>query len=153
MIKKQPSIDAKDIQIIHLLSDNARLPVSSIALNIGMSAPSAAERIKRLEESGLISKFTIELNTELLGYPLSALVKVKPLPGQLQALEQRLIGMPACTECDKVTGNDCFNVRLVLRSISELDELLDQIADIAETSTAIIKKSPVKRRLPPILAS
>ncbi|MEH6442786.1 MAG: Lrp/AsnC family transcriptional regulator [Oceanospirillaceae bacterium] len=142
-------IDATDRKIIKILSDNARLPTSTIAAQIGMSAPSIAERIKRLEESGVISKFTVQLNHELIGYPFSAIVRIRPLPGKIHILQQRLIEMDNCLECDKVTGDDCFIARLVLKSIPQLDEVLDNIVDMAETSTAIIKLSPVKRRNPP----
>jgi Lrp/AsnC family leucine-responsive transcriptional regulator len=142
-------IDAIDSKIIKILSDNARLPTSAIAAQIAMSAPSVAERIKRLEESGVISKFTVQLNHELIGYPFSAIVRIKPLPGKIHILQQRLIEMDNCLECDKVTGDDCFIARLVLKSIPELDEVLGNIVDMAETSTAIVKLSPVKRRNPP----
>lgn len=145
---KNTKLDDTDIRIIQLLSENARQATSSIAAAIGMSAPSIAERIRRLEESGVISKFTVELNHELIGYPFSAIVRVKPLPGKIHILQQRLIEIPNCTQCDKVTGDDCFIARLSLRSIPELDEVLDRIVELAETSTVIIKQSPVDKRLP-----
>lgn len=148
---KNYKIDAIDSKIIDILSDNARAPTSAIASEIGMSAPSVADRIKRLEESGVISKFTVQLNHELLGYPFSAIVRIKPLPGKIHILQQRLIAMKNCLECDKVTGDDCFIARLALKSIPELDEILDNIVEMAETSTAIVKQSPVERRHPPLI--
>jgi Lrp/AsnC family leucine-responsive transcriptional regulator len=57
---------------------------------------------------------------------------------------------PEITECDKVTGEDCFICRLQLRSMAQLDEILDSFGDKAETNTSIVKSSPVRRRLPPI---
>jgi len=146
--QNSPSVDATDIKIINILSDNARASASAIATEIGMSAPSISERIKRLQETGIISKFTIELNTQLVGYPFSAIVRVKPLPGKIHILQQRLIELDNCTQCDKVTGEDCFIARLLLKSIPELDDVLESIVELAETSTAIIKKSPVQNRLP-----
>ncbi|MBN3562451.1 Lrp/AsnC family transcriptional regulator [Aliamphritea spongicola] len=143
--------DGIDIEIINLLAENARQPVSTLASQIGMSAPSITERIKRLEEHGVISRYTIEVNLEKLGFTLTSLVRVKPLPGQLHQLEKRLTAMPACIECDKVTGEDCFIIRLVLRSIGDLDEQLNHIVELAETSSAIVKKSPVPRRLPALV--
>lgn len=145
---KASLLDATDILIIQMLSENARQATSTIAAAIGMSAPSVAERIRRLEETGVISKFTVKLNYELIGYPFSAIVRIKPLPGKMHILQQRLIEMPHCTQCDKVTGDDCFIARLSLRSIPELDEVLDKIVELAETSTSIIKQSPITDRLP-----
>lgn len=147
---KTNSIDATDIKIINILSDNARTSASAIAAQVGMSAPSVSERIKRLEESGVIAKFTIELNTELIGYPFSAIVRIKPLPGKIHILQQRLIELDNCIQCDKVTGEDCFIARLVLQSIPQLDDVLEHIVELAQTSTAIIKKSPIPGRLPVI---
>lgn len=57
-------------------------------------SPSISERIKRLEENGVIAKFTLELNPELIGYPFSAIVRIKPLPGKIHILQQRLINGP-----------------------------------------------------------
>ncbi|NRA19258.1 MAG: Lrp/AsnC family transcriptional regulator [Oceanospirillaceae bacterium] len=145
---KTPTFDTIDIKIIKILSDNARTSASSIATEIGMSPPSVSERIKRLTETGIIRKFTIELNPELIGYPFSAIVRIKPLPGKIHILQQRLIGLDNCIQCDKVTGEDCFIAKLVLQSIPELDDVLESIVELAQTSTAIIKKSPVHNRLP-----
>ena len=77
-------------------------------------------------------------------------MRIRPLPGQLQEVECQIIAIPEFTECDKVTGEDCFIARLHVRSMEQLDTLLDRINVLAETNTAIIKKSPVKRRLPPM---
>ena len=145
---KTPTFDTIDIKIIKILSDNARTSASSIATEIGMSPPSVSERIKRLTETGIIRKFTIELNPELIGYPFSAIVRIKPLPGKIHILQQRLIGLDNCIQCDNVTGEDCFIAKLVLQSIPELDDVLESIVELAQTSTAIIKKSPVHNRLP-----
>ena len=71
-------------------------------------------------------------------------------PGKLQEVERQIQSIPEFTECDKVTGDDCFIARLHVRSIEQLDSLLDGLNAYAETNTSIIKKSPVKRRLPPM---
>jgi Lrp/AsnC family leucine-responsive transcriptional regulator len=84
---------------------------------------------------------------------LTALVRLRPFPGQLARLEQRLIDTPQVIECDKVTGEDCFVARLMLRNIRELDEILDGLSELASTASSIVKSSPVPRRLPPLLLS
>ncbi|MOA18994.1 AsnC family protein [compost metagenome] len=65
-------------------------------------------------------------------------------------MERQIQAIPEFTECDKVTGDDCFIARMCVRSMEQLDTLLDRINVCAETSTAIVKKTPVKRRLPPM---
>jgi Lrp/AsnC family leucine-responsive transcriptional regulator len=116
----------------------------------GLSSPSAAERLRRLEERGIISAFTVDIAPEAIGYPLQAIVRVRPLPGQLHVVERIIQETPEFIECDKVTGDDCFIGRLVVRSMGELDGILDKITERAETNTSMIKATPVKRRLPPL---
>lgn len=90
------------------------------------------------------------MNLAALGYTLQALVRVRPLPGLLHKVDKYIQAMPECIESDKVTGEDCFVIRLVVRSIEQLDVLLDGLAEHAQCNTSIVKSSPVKRRLPPM---
>jgi Lrp/AsnC family leucine-responsive transcriptional regulator len=98
----------------------------------------------------VIARFTVQLEPRALGYTLQAIVRVKPLPGQLHLVEDVIRRIPEFVECDKVTGDDCFICRLYLRSIDQLDEILSKVTERAETSTAIIKSTPIARRLPPL---
>jgi Lrp/AsnC family leucine-responsive transcriptional regulator len=143
-------IDEIDRHIIEALSQDARLSIKELAQRVVLSSPSVSERLKRLEERGVIRGFTLDLDSKALGYSLQAIVRIKPLPGKLHIVQKLIEDIPQITECDKVTGDDCFVARLQLRSIEQLDGILDQIADKAETSTAIVKAQPVKRRLPPL---
>ncbi|MFJ3045505.1 Lrp/AsnC family transcriptional regulator [Herbaspirillum chlorophenolicum] len=142
------TMDDIDRSIISLLQADARMSTKALAEHIGLSAPSAAERLRRLEERGVIRAFTIDVDPRALGYSLQAIVRIKPLPGKLHAVQKLLEAIPEISECDKVTGDDCFIARLHLRSIEHLDFILERIVDKAETSTAIIKSQPVTRRLP-----
>lgn len=143
-------IDETDRKIIATLATDARLSIKELAQRVELSSPSVSERLKRLEERGVIQGFTLDLDTRMLDYPLQAIVRIKPLPGKLHIVQQLIEEIPQITECDKVTGDDCFIARLLLRSIEQLDGILDRIADKAETSTSIVKAQPVKRRLPPL---
>ncbi len=143
-------IDEPDQKLLDALAVNARLSLKELAQAAGMSSPSAAERLRRLEERGIVRAFTIDIDPAALGYPLQAIVRVRPLPGQLHIVEKLIQETPEFIECDKVTGDDCFIARLVVRSMGELDGILDKIAERAETNTSMIKSSPVKRRLPPV---
>jgi Lrp/AsnC family leucine-responsive transcriptional regulator len=147
---KDSGLDEIDQALIALLSDNARLSHAELARSVGLSPPSVAERLRRLEEDGVVSAYTVELDPKALGYTLTAIVRIRPLPGQLHHVEKLLIESPEVIECDKVTGDDCFVARYLLRSIDELDPILERIAQRAQTSTSIVKASPVKRRLPAI---
>jgi len=142
--------DAIDQLLINALMEDSRRSLKALAQISGLSAPSVSERLRRLEQRGVLRGYTVEVDPRAFGYQLQAIVRIRPLPGQLQEVERQIIAIPEFTECDKVTGEDCFIARLHVRSMEQLDTLLDRLNTLAETNTAIIKKSPVKRRLPPM---
>lgn len=139
-----------DVQLLSLLGQNARQSLAELARQLKMSGPSVSERLKRLEEQGAIRGYTPELDWQQWGYSLQAMVRLRPLPGQLKTLEARIVATPQITECDKVTGEDCYIARLLLRDITQLDAILDDFAELASSTTSIVKASPVLRRLPPL---
>ena len=143
-------IDAIDRELINVLASDGRIAVSELAKRVGLSAPSTAERMRRLETQGVIRGFTVDIDPRALGFTLQAIVRVKPLPGQLHLVEEVIRRIPEFVECDKVTGDDCFICRLYLHSIEQLDEILSKVTERAETSTAIVKSTPLERRLPPL---
>lgn len=143
-------IDEIDRQIVGCLVEDARMSLKVLSARVGLTSPSTAERVKRLEERGVIQGYGAHVNLAALGYTLQAMVRVRPMPGMLHKVDKMIQAIPECIECDKVTGEDCFVMRLVVRSIEQLDELLDGLAEYAQSNTAIVKSSPVKRRLPPI---
>ncbi len=144
------SHDKTDLAIIELLSKNGRMSMSELAGSVGMSGPSVTERVRRLEANRIIRGFTVELDLAMMGFPLEAIVRIKPRPGALHIVEEMIVNEPRFTACDKVTGDDCFIARLSLRSISELDDLLDPLHYKAETNTSIVKSSPIQGRRPPL---
>lgn len=145
------STDALDARLLTLLAGDGRMPLSELARQVGLSAPSITERVRRLENEGAIQRYAAALDLERLGYPLLALVRLRPVPGRLRDVEALLQKTPECIECDKVTGEDCFVARFALRSIRHLDQVLEPFADCAETNSALVKSTLVPRRLPPLL--
>ncbi len=141
-------IDNTDRQILAYLAEDARMSLKVLSTNVGLSSPSTAERIKRLEERGIIEGYGLRVNLAELGFMLQAMVRVKPLPGMLHKVEKIIQAIPECVECDKITGDDCFIMRLVIPTIGQLDEILDELSEYAQSNTSIVKSSPVKRRLP-----
>ncbi|MFX1684866.1 Lrp/AsnC family transcriptional regulator [Paraburkholderia sp. A1RO-5L] len=144
------ALDEIDRALLAALAEDGRASVSDLARQIGLSAPSTSERLRRLEAQGVIGGYTVRIDPRALGYTLQAIVRVKPLPGQLHLVEEVIRRIPEFIECDKVTGDDCFIARLYLHSIDQLDEILNKVTERAETSTAIVKSTPVARRPPPL---
>ncbi|AIY40877.1 Leucine-responsive regulatory protein [Collimonas arenae] len=147
--KESKMLNNIDQRILETLQSDARISLKELALQVGLSSPSVSERLQRLEERGVIRAFTIDIDPQALGYQLQAIVRIRPLPGKLQIVQKLIEQIPEFCECDKVTGEDCYIARLFVRSIAQLDEIIDRIADKAETNTAIVKSQPIKRRPPP----
>ena len=145
------ALDATDVRILNALVDDARTSIADLARSVGLSPPSVSERIKRLEEVGVIEGYTLTINPKALGLPITAWLRIRPIPGQLQMVAEILRGLPEIVECDRITGEDCFVARAHVQSVEELEKLIDQVIPYAMTNTSIIQSSPVKRRLPPIL--
>jgi Lrp/AsnC family leucine-responsive transcriptional regulator len=145
-------IDELDQRILDVLLTDSRISLKQLAEHVGLSSPSVSERLRRLEERGVIRQYTVDVDPKALGYPLQAIVRVRPMPGKLHIVQKLIEEIPEIGECDKVTGEDCFIARLYVRSIDQLDHILDRVADHAETNTAIVKAQAVKRRAPPFAA-
>ncbi|WP_018688951.1 Lrp/AsnC family transcriptional regulator [Ahrensia kielensis] len=146
-------VDSVDLKILYELDKAGRISYSELASKVGMSSPSVAERVKRMESAGIIRNFTVDIDYGALGQALEAIVRIKPRPGNLHIIKSMIIEEPRFTACDAVTGDDCFVCRLVFGEMKDLDAILEPFHEKAETNTAIIKSSPVRRRLPQIKAS
>ena len=145
--------DELDARILELLFQNARLPIAELARAIGLSSPSTAERVRRLEDNGVIEGYTIRVNPEKLGLTLPICLRIRPVPGELKQVEQVLNAIPEIIDCERVTGDDCFIARAHVRSVRDMERIIDKLTPIAMTNTSIIQSSPVRSRLPAFASS
>ncbi|UMZ15370.1 Lrp/AsnC family transcriptional regulator [Pseudomonas sp. MPFS] len=146
LTKNDQRLDPIDRALIIAIHQNARASIRSLSRQVGLSAPGCSERLKRLEITGVISGFNVELNAQALGYTLQALVRVKPFLGNFHPVEQLLAEMAECVVCYKITGEDSFVCHLYIDSVSHLDITLQKITPLAETNTSIIKS--IHKKLP-----
>lgn len=144
------SVDPIDAGILRALARDARVTMAELAREVGLSAPSVTERVRKLEETGIIEGYAAQVSPAALGLGLAAYIRIRPMPGQLRRVAELLNGLDAIVECDRVTGDDCFIAKAHLRSVAELEQLIDRIIPYATTNSALIQSSPVKRRLPPL---
>jgi Lrp/AsnC family transcriptional regulator, leucine-responsive regulatory protein len=145
-------LDATDVALLRALARDARATMADLARAVGLSPPSAAERVRRLEEAGVIRGYAAVIDPAALGLAVAAHVRVRPVPGQLARVAELLLGLEAVVECDRVTGEDCFVARAHVRSVAELEALIDRLVPHATTHTSIVQSTPVKRRPPPLVA-
>jgi Lrp/AsnC family transcriptional regulator, leucine-responsive regulatory protein len=144
-------LDEINLRLLRELDANGRLGMTELGRRIGMSAPAVAERVQRLERAGVIRGYRAELDPAALGYPVAAVVRIRPSPGQLQRVREVAAETPEVAECYRITGEDCYLMRFHLRSIDELEEVLDRFTPHGQTTTSIIHSTPVSRRGPPLV--
>ncbi|HZD26276.1 MAG TPA: Lrp/AsnC family transcriptional regulator [Alphaproteobacteria bacterium] len=145
-------LDETDARILAALAADARTSMAELARTVGLSPPSVTERVRRLEEAGVIEGYTLRLAPAALGLPIAAWLRIRPVPGQLRKVAEILQGLPEIVECDRVTGEDCFIAKAHVRSVEELEALIDRVMPYAMTNTSVVQSSPVRRRLPPLPA-
>src|SRR5262245_38294082 len=115
-----PRLDQTDRKIIGELTVDARVSLAELGRRVNLSSPAVAERVRRLERVGVIAGYRAEIDPRLLGFQLTAIVRIKPAPGQLQRIPELAIDIPEISECHRITGEDCFYLKVYLRSIDEL---------------------------------
>ena len=147
---KIPKIDQTDRKILGELTTDGRVSLAELGRRVNLSSPAVAERVQRLERAGVITGYRAELDPRALGYQLTAIVRIKPAPGQLPRIPQLAAEIAQISECHRITGEDCFYLKVYLRSIDELSDLLDRFLVYGETTTSIVNASPIPRRDPPI---
>jgi Lrp/AsnC family transcriptional regulator, leucine-responsive regulatory protein len=142
--------DERNLTLLRLLQAEPRLGVAELARRIGMSAPAVRERLLRLEEAGVIRGWRLELEPRALGYPLTVFVRIRPMPGQLPKIAELARAMPQVAECHRITGEDCFILKVHVEAIETLDRLLDRFLAHGQTTTSIVQSTPVPPRDPPL---
>lgn len=142
------ALDAADRRILGALADNARISLADLGRLLGMSAQSAADRLRRLEDLGVIAGFTATLDPAALGLAVGAYIRIRPAMGELPRVAGLLADMPEIVECDRITGDDCFIAKVFVAGIEDLERVIDRLIPYAQTNTSIIQSSPVRRRAP-----
>lgn len=143
-------LDDINRQLLSLLRDDPRLSMSALARAVGMSAPAVTERVRRLEEAGVIRGYRLDLDPAALGLPIMAYVRVRPNSGQLARVAELAERIPEVIECHRITGDDCFIMKACFPSMDQLDRLLDQFLLYGSTTTSIVQSTPVPLRTLPL---
>jgi Lrp/AsnC family transcriptional regulator, leucine-responsive regulatory protein len=145
-------LDDTNVSILRVLCERPRIGTSELARAVGMSAPAVRERVQRLEDAGLILGYRVDLDPALLGYPVTVLVRIRPMPGQLHKIVELARKTPYVVECHRITGEDCLIMRMHIEGIEVLDDVLDTFLAYGQTTTSIIQSSPVPLRALPLPA-
>ncbi len=139
-------LDPTNRLLIAELQQNGRLSVAELGRRVGLSSPAVAERLSRLEASGTITGYRAEVDPRAVGLPLSAIIRVRPSPGQIGNVADLARETPEVVECHRVTGEDCYVMRAHLRDVLHLEEVIDRFTVLGQTTTSIMQSSPVPGR-------
>jgi Lrp/AsnC family transcriptional regulator, leucine-responsive regulatory protein len=142
-------LDLVDRRIVAELQATPRLRVAELARRIGLSGPAAADRLRRLEDTGVLS-YRTQVDPRALGYSICAIVRISPSGGGLRLIPGIAREVPNITECYRITGEDCYFMKLYLRSIDDLEPVLDLFTPHGRTTTSIVHSAPVPPRPLPV---
>ena len=142
-------LDDLDRRIVAELYDDARLRVAELGRRVGLSPPAVADRLRRLQDTGALS-FRAEVVPRALGYTICAIVRVSPSTRDLKLIPDVARQLPQVTECYRITGDDCYLMKVHLRSIDELEPILDRFTPLGRTTTSIVNATPVPTRPLPV---
>ena len=143
-------LDAIDRAILAELQADARITNAELGRRVALSAPAVSERVTRLERSGVITGYHAHVEPKAVGYPIAAVVRIRPAAQQLRKIPQVARDTPEVVACHRITGEDCFLLELHLRAIDDLEEILDRFVLFGQTTTSIVHSSPVGRRPLPL---
>jgi Lrp/AsnC family leucine-responsive transcriptional regulator len=143
-------LDATNLSILRALIDDPRIAMSALARHVGMSAPAVTERVQRLQDAGVIRGARLDVDQSALGLGITAFVRVRPMPGQLLNIAELARETPEIVECHRVTGEDCFIMKVLVGRVELLEAVLDEILRYGNTTSSIVQSTPVPLRAPPL---
>ncbi|MGH2699363.1 MAG: Lrp/AsnC family transcriptional regulator [Actinomycetota bacterium] len=144
------TLDPTNLRLLDELRRNPRITMSELGRRLGMSSPAVTERVQRLEAEGVISGYRLELDPRALGWPVAAFVRIRPGPGQLKKIAELAQRSPEVVECHRITGEDCFLMKVYVSQIEKLEEVLDRFLLYGQTTSSILQSSPVPPRPLPL---
>jgi Lrp/AsnC family transcriptional regulator, leucine-responsive regulatory protein len=150
MASENGLLDATNLRLLAELQADARLSQAELGRRVGLSAPAVAERLARLERDGVIVGYRTEVSPAALGYTLAAVLRMRPAPRMIPKAAEVARSTPEVVECHRVTGDDCYFMRLWVRDVIHLEEIIDRFAPYGQTTTSIVQSSPVLSRAVPL---
>jgi Lrp/AsnC family transcriptional regulator, leucine-responsive regulatory protein len=141
-------MDALDLKILASLDSDPRRPYADLAREFGISQPTVADRVRRLESRGIVRGAMLSLDHARLGFNVSAFVRLRAAPSRKRGLTDAARAMPQVIEMYSVTGDDCMIARVVARTVEELAEILQRLSMFADSRTSVILETIIPLRNP-----
>ena len=139
------NLDDINRDILELLLADGRMSYRELGERVGLTAPAVTERVRKLEELGVIKSYRAVVDYEALGFPLLCIVRLNS-PRGAQGLDDVIRSLPEVIEANRVTGSESHVIRARLSSTTHLEQMLDELWEHGESVTNIVTSSPVPRR-------
>lgn len=146
MPSENGALDATNLRLLAELQQDARISQAELGRRVGLSPPAVAERLSRLERDGTLAGYHAQVDPRALGYTLAAIIRMRPAPRQIPKVAEVAQATTEVVECHRVTGEDCFYMKVHVRSVEHLEEVIDRFTPYGQTTTSIIQSSPVLQR-------
>jgi|SRR5690606_3320805 len=140
-------IDAVGWRLLQLLQENARLPFRQIGEAVGLTAPAVAERVRRMEDAGIVKGYHAEIDLSKVGLPIMAFVHLTISGAQKLRFRKVVEGMLEVIECHCVTGNETYILKVAVTSVPHLEHLLMELTNYGEVRTSVVLSTQVERRV------
>ncbi|WP_020578650.1 Lrp/AsnC family transcriptional regulator [Actinopolymorpha alba] len=140
------SLDDTDWRLIEALQHNGRASFAELARAVSMSPSAVTERVRRLEESGVIAGYSAVIDPDRLGFGILALVRLRYPTSNYKPFHDLLATTAEIVEAHHVTGEDCFVLKVLARSIRHLEEITGRISGVGSVTTSVVFSSPLPRR-------
>jgi Lrp/AsnC family leucine-responsive transcriptional regulator len=151
MVPRMPSIprldlDTTDHAIVAHLQQDGRMSVAQLARAINLSASATADRVRRLTDGGVITGYSVTVDPEALGYTVTAFVRLAYPSGNYKPFHDLVGTTPEIVEAHHVTGADCFIIKVLARSMRDLERITGRLATLGGITTSVVYSSPVPSR-------
>ncbi|MFJ6163485.1 Lrp/AsnC family transcriptional regulator [Micromonospora orduensis] len=146
---RSSSWDAADLAIIRELSRDGRISVAELGRRVSLSRPAVAERMRRLEDCGVIKGYGVDLDLARLGLSLRAHVSLRPRHRSVrnsEGMREQLLTMGHVLSCVHVTGHNCYELIIAVRDAEHLEQVIERLAELGDTTTGIVLSEPVHPR-------
>jgi len=139
-------MDITDVKILEILQLDGRVSMKELGKRVALTSPAVSERVKRLEENGVISGYKAIVNPHMLGLNVSVIIHVGLHVSSHSVFLKFVNEKKSIVECHHVTGNDCMTIKAMVANTLELETLLDEIQAIGSTRTEIILSTPLENK-------
>ncbi len=144
--RSEKLLDQIGWKLLHELQLNGRLSYAELGRRVGLTTPAVVERVRRMEEAGIIVGYHADVNPMKIGMPITAFIRMSVVGDVFNKITSAVKGLPEVVECHRGTGADSFIMKVNVRSVEHLESLIDRLTPFGTTSTSIVLSSPVERR-------